>query len=57
MRLEQRRLVRGERGVTDNNRKARFYGLAAAGRRTLTAERQDWRRLSGIIDALLRGEA
>jgi PadR family transcriptional regulator len=57
MRLEQRRLVRGEWGVTANNRKARFYSLTAAGRRTLTAERQDWRRLSGIIDALLRGEA
>jgi len=57
MRLEQRRLVRGEWGVTASNRKARFYSLTAAGRRTLTAERQDWRRLSGIIDALLRGEA
>lgn len=57
MRLEQRRLVRGEWGVTGNNRRARFYSLTAAGRRTLTAERQDWRRLSGIIDALLRGEA
>lgn len=57
MRLEQRRLVRGEWGVTGNNRKARFYSLSAAGRRTLTAERQDWRRVSGIIEALLRGEA
>ena len=57
MRLEQRRLVRGEWGVTGNNRKARFYSLTAAGRRTLTAERHDWRRLSGIMEALLRGEA
>ncbi len=57
MRLEQRALVRGAWGVSDNNRRARFYSLTAAGRRTLEAERQDWRRLAGIMDALLRGEA
>ncbi len=57
MRLEQRGLVRGQWRVTDNNRKARFYGLTAAGRRSLEDERRDWERLSGIMAALLRGEA
>ena len=57
MRLEQRGLVRGEWGVTDNNRKARFYGLTAAGRRELEQEKREWDRLTGIMDALLRGEA
>src|SRR4029450_27343 len=37
MRLEQRGLVLGKWGVTDNNRKARFYSITAAGRRRLTA--------------------
>ena len=44
MRLEQRGLVRGEWGVTDNNRKARFYAITAAGRRQLATQR----RPSGI---------
>ena len=57
MRLEQRGLVRGEWGVTHTHRRARFYGLTAAGRRSLEAERQDWERLAGIMAALLRGEA
>src|SRR6267143_2199328 len=35
MRLEQRGLVRAEWGVTDNNRKSRFYSITAAGRREL----------------------
>jgi len=55
MRLEQRGLVRGQWGVTDNNRKARFYALTAAGRRELEHEKRDWNRLTGIMDALLRG--
>jgi len=57
MRLEQRGLVRGAWGVTANNRRARFYSLTAAGRRTLGDERREWERLAGIMDALLRGEA
>jgi PadR family transcriptional regulator PadR len=54
MRLEQRGLIRGEWGVTDNNRKARFYGITVAGRRQLAAERAEWDRMAGIMDALLR---
>jgi DNA-binding PadR family transcriptional regulator len=40
MRLEQRGLLRGTWGTTENNRRARFYGLTAAGRRELTAEKR-----------------
>lgn len=57
MRLEQRGLVRGQWGVTDNNRRARFYSLTSAGRRSLEVEREGWERLAGIMDALLKGEA
>ena len=39
MRLEQRGFLRAEWGVTDTNRKARFYAITAAGRRRLTPER------------------
>jgi PadR family transcriptional regulator PadR len=57
MRLEQRSLVRARWGVTDNNRKARFYELTAAGRRQLSAEREEWDRIASIMQALLRGQA
>lgn len=53
MRLEQRRLIRGAWGVTDNNRKARFYTITAAGRRQLAAERTEWDRMVSIIQTLL----
>jgi transcriptional regulator len=53
MRLEQRGLVRGAWGVTDNNRRARFYAITAAGRRQLAAERAEWDRMSAIMQALL----
>ena len=55
MRLEQRGLVRGRWGMTDNNRKARFYELTASGRRQLAAERAEWIRMAAIMEALLHG--
>jgi len=57
MRLEQRGLLRGTWGKTDNNRKARFYSLTAAGRRELMAEKRAWDRMTAIMQALLHGEA
>jgi transcriptional regulator len=54
MRLEQRGLVRAKWGLTDTNRKARYYAITAAGRRELEAEKAEWNRTASIIDALLR---
>ena len=56
MRLEQRRLIRGVWGKTETNRKARFYGLTAAGRRQLARETQSWEQMAGIIHAFLHGK-
>jgi len=53
-RLEERGLVAAGWGTSDNNRRAKFYSLTAAGRKQLQAERQTWSRFSGAIDALLR---
>lgn len=53
MRLEQRGAVRGTWGVTDNNRKARFYAITAAGKKLLAAERSEWDRMVGIMQAIL----
>jgi len=54
MRLEQRGLVRAEWDVTDNNRKARFYAITAAGRRQLATEKAEWDRMTSIMHTLLR---
>src|SRR4029450_8725886 len=56
MRLEQRGLVRADWGTTDNNRKARFYAITAAGRRQLAAKKVEWDRTASIIHKLLRAE-
>ena len=53
MRLEQRGLIRGEWGVTDTNRKARYYAITAAGRRQLDAQRADWDRTAALMLTLL----
>jgi PadR family transcriptional regulator PadR len=53
MRLEQRGLVRGKWGVTENNRRARSYAITAAGRRQLASEKAGWERTVSIMDALL----
>ncbi|HET7698332.1 MAG TPA: PadR family transcriptional regulator [Vicinamibacterales bacterium] len=53
-RLEERGLVAAGWGASDNNRRAKFYSLTAAGRKQLQAERQTWARFTGAVEALLR---
>ena len=53
LRLEQRGWIRSKMGVSDNNRKARFYGLTAAGRKQLRQETSDWLRASSIVNSIL----
>ncbi len=53
----QRLLVNGwvtaEWGASDNNRRARYYTLTAAGRKRLTSERKEFQRLIGAIQQVL----
>jgi PadR family transcriptional regulator len=56
LRLEQRGWITSKWGNSENNRRARFYSLTAAGRRQLVAERKQWRLVSGIIERLLTAE-
>ena len=53
-RLEQEGLITSEWGTTDNNRRARYYSLTAAGRRALGAEVESWRRFAAGLEAALR---
>jgi transcriptional regulator len=52
-RMEQRGWIASTWGVSDNNRRARFYRLTAAGRRQLDAEAASWRRLTGAVARIL----
>lgn len=52
-RLEERRLVSAAWGVTENNRKARYYTLTAAGRAHLKAESASLKSATAALDALL----
>lgn len=53
-RLEVRRLVASEMGISENNRQARFYRLTTAGRTRLAAETETWGRLSLAVSRILR---
>jgi transcriptional regulator len=53
-RLEKSGLIDSEWGTTDNNRRARYYRITAAGRRALGQELESWRRFSAGLEAVLR---
>jgi len=52
-RLEHRGLIEGEWGSSDNNRRAKFYRLTAAGRRRLAEEEASWNRLVAAMTSVL----
>jgi PadR family transcriptional regulator, regulatory protein PadR len=53
-RLEKDGLIASEWDTTDNNRRARYYRLTAAGRRALSDERESWKKFAAGLDAVLR---
>jgi transcriptional regulator len=52
-RLEARGFVKATWGVSDNNRRARFYELTPSGRKQLTAEREAWERFATALGLIL----
>lgn len=52
-RLEASGWIESEWGVSENNRKAKFYKLTPTGRKQLAEERSNWKRLSTAIDLVL----
>jgi PadR family transcriptional regulator PadR len=52
-RIEAQGWVTGRWAMTDNNRRARFYQLTAAGRKQLMAERKQWERFSNALRLIL----
>jgi PadR family transcriptional regulator, regulatory protein PadR len=53
-RLERQGWITADWGVSETNRRARFYRLTSAGRRRLEQERADWERLSAAISLVMR---
>ncbi len=53
-RLERRGWIEWEWGVSDNNRKAKFYTLTPAGRKQLVQETSSWEKLSGAINRIVK---
>jgi transcriptional regulator len=53
LRLEQEGAIASEWGVSDNNRKAKFYSLTRAGRRQLNHETRNWEQTTAILARFL----
>ena len=56
LRLEQRGWISSKWGVSDNNRKAKYYSLTRSGRKQLASEAESWERMAGVISRLLATE-
>jgi transcriptional regulator len=54
-RLEDKKWISARWGVSENNRKARFYSLTAKGREQLTAKTSEWQRLTRAMESVLGG--
>jgi len=54
LRLEQRGWITSKWGVSENNRKAKYYSLTRAGRKQLEQEVESWGRMSTMINRVLR---
>lgn len=52
-RLRDKGWIRSDWQLTENNRRARYYSLTAAGRRQLAAERAAWKRTSAAVNAIV----
>ncbi|HWA96386.1 MAG TPA: PadR family transcriptional regulator [Terracidiphilus sp.] len=52
-RLEEKKWIRAKWGVSENNRKARFYQLTAKGREQLAEKTSEWRRLTSAVERIL----
>jgi len=57
VRLENRGWIKSKSGVSENNRRAKFYSITTAGTRQLQVENDQWSRLTAMMERLLSAEA
>lgn len=55
LKLEQEGYIRASWGVSDNNRRAKYYNLTRAGRKQLERETEEWARATGIVARFFAG--
>ena len=55
LRLHQKGWITSKDGVSENNRRARFYSITRSGRRQLKKEAENWERMTAVIARLLAG--
>ena len=54
LRLQQRRWIAASWGISENNRKAKFYAITRTGRKQLAAQARNWERISAVMMRMLR---
>ena len=57
LRLQHKRWIASEWGLSENNRRARFYSITKRGIKQLAIETENWERIAGVIDRVLALEA
>jgi PadR family transcriptional regulator, regulatory protein PadR len=55
VRLEQKRFITSKWGVSENNRRAKYYTISKAGQRQLAAEEENWDRISAVMARFIHG--
>ncbi len=53
LRLEQKRWIKSEWGISENNRRARFYSITTAGRKQLASEVETWTQTVAMVSRML----
>ncbi|HET7439548.1 MAG TPA: PadR family transcriptional regulator [Nitrospira sp.] len=56
LRLQQRGWISAQWGISENNRRARFYSITKSGIKRFAVEQENWQRISGVIGRVLRLE-
>jgi PadR family transcriptional regulator PadR len=54
LRLQQRRWISASWGISENNRKAKFYAITRTGRKQLAAQARNWERISAVMMRMLK---
>ena len=55
LRLQQKGWITAQWGVSDNNRRAKFYALTRAGKRQLLVETEQWEQMAAVVARVLAG--
>ncbi|MGA8025693.1 MAG: PadR family transcriptional regulator [Bryobacteraceae bacterium] len=54
LRLSQKGWISSDWGISENNRRAKFYSVTKSGRKQLAAEAENWERIAGVVGRVLR---